>query len=154
MRTVYPGPKPLTGGPDRELAAEEGASSARGCGAGSLGGGASVVRRHRRRRPRVRRGALDGVAEPVLVGDDPLGGDPAVDRHDRRVPATAAQGVEEVVEPRLDAHLDIRQVGGDTLDEADGEVALLADGVRDVEEELPAGHGIHGHDGRCPASFR
>ena len=43
----YPGPKPLAGRADLDLAAEESASSLGGVG----GGGAGVVRRHRRRRP-------------------------------------------------------------------------------------------------------
>ena len=93
-------------------------------------------------------GAHESAAEPLFVGDDTLRGDLAVDRHDGRVPAAAAQGVKEVVEPGLDADFDIGEVGGDALDEADGEVALLADGVRDVDEELPAGHGVNGDDGR------
>ena len=64
------------------------------------------------------------------------------------MPSATAQGVEEVVEPRLDANFDVGKVRGNALNEADGEVALLADGVRNVEEELPAGHWIYGHDGR------
>ena len=90
----------------------------------------------------------EGAAEPVFIGDDTLGADPPVNRNDGRVPSATAQGVEEVVEPGLDANFDMGKVGGNALNEANGEVALLADGVRDVEEELPAGHWIDGHDSR------
>ena len=90
----------------------------------------------------------EGAAQPVFIGDDTLGADPPVNRNDGRVPSATAQGVEEVVEPGLDANFDMGKVGGNALNEANGEVALLADGVRDVEEELPAGHWIDGHDSR------
>ena len=53
-----------------------------------------------------------------------------------------------MVEPWLDANLNMGEVRGNALNEANGEVALLADGVRHVEEQLPAGHWIDGHDGR------
>ena len=89
----------------------------------------------------------EGAAEHVFVWDDTLAADPPVDRNDRRVPSAAAQGVEEVAEPGFDANFDMGEVQGNALDEANSEVALLADGVRDVEEELPAGHRVDGHHG-------
>ena len=89
-----------------------------------------------------------GAAEPVFIGDDTLGADPSVDRHDGRVPTATAQGVEEMVEPGLDANFDMGEVRSDALDESNGEVALLADDVRDRDEELPTCHWIDGHDGR------
>ena len=92
-------------------------------------------------------GAGECGAEAGFVGDDALGGDFAVDGNDGRVPATAAEGVEEVVEPGLDADFDVGEVRGDALDEPDGEVALLADGVGNVDAELAAGHGVDGDDG-------
>ena len=91
--------------------------------------------------------AREGAAEPIFIGDNTLGSDPPVNRNDGRMPSATAQGVEEVVEPRLDANFNVGKVRSNALNEADGEVALLADGVRDVEEELPAGHWIEGHDG-------
>ena len=90
--------------------------------------------------------AYEGAAEYVFVGDDTLGADSPVNRDDRRVPSAAAQGVEDVVEPGLDANFDMGEVQCNSLDEANGEIALLADSVRDVEEELPAGHGVDGHN--------
>ena len=92
--------------------------------------------------------AHEGAAKPVFIGDDTLGADPPVNRNDGRVPSATAKGVEEVVEPGLDANFDMGKVRGNALNEANSEVALLADGMRDVEEELPAGHWIDGHDGR------
>ena len=92
--------------------------------------------------------AHEGAAKPVFIGDDTLGADPPINRNDGRVPSATAKGVEEVVEPGLDANFDMGKVRGNALNEANSEVALLADGMRDVEEELPAGHWIDGHDGR------
>ena len=92
--------------------------------------------------------ARERSAEPVFIWDDTLGANLPVDRNDGRVPPSTAQGVEEVVEPWLDPNFNMGEVRGNALDEADGEVTLLADGVRNVEEELPAGHWINGHDGR------
>ena len=89
-----------------------------------------------------------GAAETVFIGDDTLGADPTVNRNYGRVPSATAQGVEDVVESGLDANFDVGKVRGNALNEANGEVALLAYGVRDVEEELPAGHWIDGHHGR------
>ena len=92
--------------------------------------------------------AHEGAAEPVFIWDDTLGADLPVDRNNGRVPTAAAQGVEEVVEPGLDPNFNMGEVRGNALDEANGEVALLADGVRNVEEELSACHWIDSHDGR------
>ena len=92
--------------------------------------------------------AHEGAAEPVFIWDDTLGADPPVDRNNGRVPPSTAQGVEEVVEPWLDPNFNMGEVRGNALDEAHGEVALLADCVRHVEEELPACHWIDSHDGR------
>ena len=92
--------------------------------------------------------AHEGAAEPVFIWDDTLGADLPVDRDDGRVPTAAAQGVEEVVEPWLDPNFNMGEVRGNALDEANGEVTLLADGVRNVEEELSACHWIDSHDGR------
>ena len=93
-------------------------------------------------------GARKGAAETLFIGDDALAADLAVDGDDGRVPTAAPEGVEEVVEPGLDPHLDAGKVRGDALDEANGKVALLADGVRNVEKQLPPGHRIHRHDSR------
>ena len=90
----------------------------------------------------------EGAAEPVFIGDDTLSADPSVDRHDGRVPTATAQGVKEMVEPGLDANFDMGEVRSNALDESNGEVALLADDVRDREEELPTCHWIDSHDGR------
>ena len=92
--------------------------------------------------------AHEGAAEPIFIRDDTLGADLPVDRNHRRVPSATAQGIKNVVEPRLDANFNMGEVRGNALNEANGEVALLADGVRHVEEQLPAGHRIDGHDGR------
>ena len=93
-------------------------------------------------------GGCQDVAEAVFIGDNALGADPPVNRNYGRVPSSTAQGVEDVVEPGLNANFDVGKVRGNALNEANGEVALLADGVRDVEEELPACHWIDGHYGR------
>ena len=87
-------------------------------------------------------------AEPVFIGHDTLGVDLPVDRNYRRVPPATSQRIKNVVEPRLDPNFNMGQGGGNPLDQANGKVALLADGVRHVEEQLPAGHWIDGHDGR------
>ena len=89
-----------------------------------------------------------GAAETIFIGDNALGADPPVNRNYGRVPSATAKGVEDVVEPGLDANFDMGKVRGNALNEANGEVALLADGVRDVEEELPACHWVDGHYGR------
>ena len=89
--------------------------------------------------------AHEGVAELVFVGDHTLRADSPVNRNYRGVPSAAAKGVEEVVEPGFDVNFDMGEVPGNSLDEGNGEIALLADGVRDVEEELPAGHRVDGH---------
>ena len=90
----------------------------------------------------------EGAAEPVFIGNDTLSADSSVDRHDGRVPTATAQGVKEMVEPGLDANFDMGEVRSNALDESNGEVALLADDVRDREEELPTCHWIDSHDGR------
>ena len=92
--------------------------------------------------------AHEGAAEPVFIWDDTLGADLPVDRDDGRVPPATAQCIEEVVEPWLDPNFNMGEVRGNALDEANGEVTLLADGVRNVEEELSACHWIDSHDGR------
>ena len=92
--------------------------------------------------------AHEGAAEPVFIWDDTLGADLPVDRDDGRVPTSTAQGVEEVVEPWLDPNFNMGEVRGNALNEANGEVALLADGVRNIEEELSACHWIDRHDDR------
>ena len=88
------------------------------------------------------------MAETVFIGDDTLAADFTVNRNYGRVPSATAQGVEDVVEPGLNANFDVGKVRGNALNEANSEVALFADGVRDVEEELPACHWIDGHYGR------
>ena len=92
--------------------------------------------------------AHESTAESVFIWDDTLGADLPVDRDDGRVPPSTAQGVEEVVEPWLDPNFNMGEVRGNALDQANGEVALLTDGVRNVEEELTAGHWIDRHDSR------
>ena len=89
-----------------------------------------------------------GAAEPVFIGDDTLAADLPVNRNHGRVPPATTKGVEEVVEPGLDANFYVGEVSGNALNEVNSEVALLADGVRDVKEELPACHWIDGHYGR------
>ncbi len=107
-----------------------------------------MVRCHRRAGGCGAGVAHEGAAKPAFIGDDTLGADLPVDRNDGRVPTAAAQGVEEVVEPWLDPNFNMGEVRGNALDEAHGEVALLADCVRHVEEELSACHWIDSHYGR------
>ena len=89
---------------------------------------------------------LQRAAQPVFFRDYSLGTYLSVDRNDGRMPSSTSQSIEEVAKPWFDPNFDIGEVGGDALYQVNGQITLLAHGVRNFEEELPAGHRIDGHN--------